>query len=36
MRTAGYGDTRPLVPNTSDENRFRNRRVELKRVGCKQ
>ena len=35
MRTAGYGDTRPLVPNTSDENRFRNRRVELERVGCK-
>jgi len=35
MTTAGYGDTRPLVPNTSDGNRFRNRRVELKRLGCK-
>lgn len=34
LSTAGYGDTRPLVPNTSDENRARNRRVELKRIGC--
>jgi hypothetical protein len=24
----------PLVPNTSDENRFKNRRVELKRMNC--
>jgi len=31
----GYGDTKPLVPNTSDENRARNRRVELKRNACK-
>jgi outer membrane protein OmpA-like peptidoglycan-associated protein len=31
----GYGDTRPLVPNTTDENRFKNRRVELKRANCK-
>jgi outer membrane protein OmpA-like peptidoglycan-associated protein len=35
MTTAGYGDTHPIVPNTTDENRARNRRVELKRVGCK-
>jgi outer membrane protein OmpA-like peptidoglycan-associated protein len=35
ITTAGYGDTRPLVPNTSDENKARNRRVELKRAGCK-
>ena len=26
----GYGKTQPLVPNTSDENRAKNRRVELK------
>jgi outer membrane protein OmpA-like peptidoglycan-associated protein len=32
--TAGYGDTRPLVPNTTDENRARNRRVELKQARC--
>jgi len=35
MTSAGYADTRPLMPNTSDENRFRNRRVELQRKGCK-
>jgi outer membrane protein OmpA-like peptidoglycan-associated protein len=31
----GYGDTKPLAPNTTDENRFRNRRVELRRTNCK-
>ena len=36
LTTAGYADTRPLVPNTSDENRFRNRRVELQRRACKE
>jgi hypothetical protein len=35
ITTAGYGDTRPLVPNTSDENKARNRRVALRRAGCK-
>ena len=35
ITTAGYGDTRPLVPNTNDENKARNRRVELRRSGCK-
>jgi outer membrane protein OmpA-like peptidoglycan-associated protein len=35
ITTKGYGDTRPLVPNTSDANRFKNRRVELKRSNCK-
>jgi outer membrane protein OmpA-like peptidoglycan-associated protein len=31
----GYGDTRPLVPNTTDENRFKNRRVELRTANCR-
>ena len=35
VTTSGYGDTRPLVPNTTDENKARNRRVELRRAGCK-
>jgi len=30
----GYGDTRPLVPNDTDADRFKNRRVELRRVNC--
>ncbi len=36
ITTAGYGDTHPLVANTSDENKARNRRVELRRSGCKE
>jgi outer membrane protein OmpA-like peptidoglycan-associated protein len=35
VSSRGYGDTQPLVPNTSDENRFKNRRVELRRTNCK-
>jgi outer membrane protein OmpA-like peptidoglycan-associated protein len=35
LSSHGYGDTQPLVKNDSDENRARNRRVELKREGCK-
>jgi outer membrane protein OmpA-like peptidoglycan-associated protein len=35
LTTHGYGDGKPLVPNTNDENRFKNRRVELKRANCK-
>jgi len=34
LTARGYGDTIPLVPNTSDPNRARNRRVELKRPAC--
>ncbi len=29
IKTVGYGQTRPLVPNTTPENRAKNRRVEL-------
>ncbi|HTT96749.1 MAG TPA: OmpA family protein [Rhizomicrobium sp.] len=35
LTTHGYGDTRPLVPNDTDANRFKNRRVELKRNNCR-
>jgi len=34
LTAKGYGDTVPLVPNTTDANRARNRRVELKKAGC--
>ena len=30
----GYGDTRPLVANDTDQDRFKNRRVELRRANC--
>jgi len=29
MRTVGYGRTKPVVPNDSDANRAKNRRVEI-------
>ncbi|HFQ89780.1 MAG TPA: flagellar motor protein MotB [Desulfobulbus sp.] len=29
MSAVGYGDTRPVVPNTSEENRAKNRRVDF-------
>lgn len=32
LSAAGYGEYRPAVPNDSDENRARNRRIELKLV----
>jgi outer membrane protein OmpA-like peptidoglycan-associated protein len=35
LSSHGYGDTQPLVKNDSDEHRARNRRVELKRKGCR-
>ena len=34
LTTKGYGDTVPLVPNDSDVNRAKNRRVELKKPNC--
>ncbi len=33
LQSKGYGLTKPLVPNTSDENRQKNRRVEFSVVG---
>jgi VWFA-related protein len=33
LRTAGFGETRPLVPNDSDENRRKNRRTEFVLIG---
>jgi OOP family OmpA-OmpF porin len=33
MQVKGYGETQPFVPNTSAENKARNRRIEFKVVG---
>lgn len=30
LKYKGYGETKPVMPNTSDENRARNRRIEFK------
>ena len=35
LSSRGYGDSQPLVPNNSDPNRAKNRRVELKKPNCK-
>ena len=35
LTSRGYGETQPLVPNANDENRARNRRVEVKRTDCR-
>lgn len=32
MSTIGYGRSKPLVPNTTEENMYKNRRVEIKIV----
>jgi outer membrane protein OmpA-like peptidoglycan-associated protein len=34
VTSRGYGDTRPLVPNDTDADRFKNRRVEIRRMNC--
>ncbi|HUD86185.1 MAG TPA: OmpA family protein [Xanthobacteraceae bacterium] len=34
VTSRGYGDTHPLVPNDTDADRFKNRRVELRRMNC--
>jgi OmpA-OmpF porin, OOP family len=34
LTSRGYGDTQPLVANSNDDNRARNRRVEVKRTDC--
>jgi outer membrane protein OmpA-like peptidoglycan-associated protein len=34
VTSRGYGDTHPLVENDNDENRAKNRRVELRRQNC--
>jgi len=34
LTSRGYGDTRPIASNASDEGRAKNRRVELKRAKC--
>ena len=33
MQSVGFGEEKPLVPNDSEENRAKNRRVELKVIG---
>ena len=32
LATEGFGDTKPMAPNTSDEGRAQNRRVELVKI----
>jgi outer membrane protein OmpA-like peptidoglycan-associated protein len=32
LQAKGYGDTTPVGPNTSDDGRAKNRRVELRKI----
>jgi flagellar motor protein MotB len=32
LEAKGYGDTRPVAPNDGEQNRARNRRVELRKL----
>jgi outer membrane protein OmpA-like peptidoglycan-associated protein len=34
LTTRGAGDTEPLRPSDTDENRARNRRIEFRKIGC--
>jgi outer membrane protein OmpA-like peptidoglycan-associated protein len=34
LTTRGAGDTEPLRPSDTEENRARNRRIELRKIGC--
>jgi outer membrane protein OmpA-like peptidoglycan-associated protein/tetratricopeptide (TPR) repeat protein len=36
LRYKGYGETQPAVPNTSDENRAQNRRIEFRILSVKE
>ncbi len=33
MVSVGFGEQKPIVPNNTEENRAKNRRVELKVIG---
>jgi len=33
LKAVGYGETKPLVPNDSEENKAKNRRVEFIIIG---
>jgi len=32
LSAKGYGDSKPVAPNTSDDNKAKNRRVELRKI----
>jgi flagellar motor protein MotB len=32
LQPKGYGDTKPVAPNDSDQDRAKNRRVELRKL----
>jgi len=32
LSAKGYGDSKPIAPNTTDDNKAKNRRVELRKI----